>query len=146
MCSISSIGLQIYQVSFTFIKSTFFYNHLQHISKPHKMVAFTSLFSVISMALFATTAVASPTVMAARQPPPTSSVIDFTLYKTTQPGYEDQCWLGVDVVHVSPNDLIAANGADSTVCNTADFYVLRIDHLATGYNCQSTSSPPYFLT
>jgi hypothetical protein len=110
------------------------------------MVAFTQLFSAISMALLATTAVASSTVIAARQPPPTSSVIDFTLYKTTQPGYEDQCWFGVDIVHVSPNELIAANGADSTVCNTApDFYVLRIDHLATGYNCQSTSSYLYFL-
>jgi hypothetical protein len=109
------------------------------------MVAFTELVSAISMAIFATTAVASPTLMAVRQPPPTSSVIDFTLYKTTQPGYEDQCWNGVEIVHVSPNDLTAANGADSTVCNTADFYTLRIDHVATGYNCQSTSSQSDFL-
>jgi hypothetical protein len=116
-----------------------------YISEPHKMVAFSQLVSAISMALFATTAVASPTLMAARQPPPTSSVIDFTLYKTTQPGYEDQCWNGVDIVHVSPNDLFAKNGADITGCNTADFYVLHIDSQAPGYNCQSTSSHPYFL-
>lgn len=147
--SISSISLHIYQASFTFIKSTsslssqpFFYNHPQHISEPHKMVAFTPLVSAISMAFLATTVVASPTVMAARQPP-TSSVMDFTLYKTTQPGSEDQCWFGVDTVNVSPNELVTH---DSTVCNTApDFYVLQIDYLATGYNCQGKSTYLYFL-
>jgi hypothetical protein len=92
------------------------------------MVAFTAFASAISIALLATTANAVPTVLTARQPP-TTSAIDFTLYKTTQAGDENQCWFGVDIVHLAP--------ADIGTCYTAvsDFYVLNIDHLATGYNC-----------
>jgi hypothetical protein len=101
------------------------------------MVAFTALASALSMALLATAASAVPTVLTARQPLPTTSALDFTLYKTTQPGYENQCWTGVDIIHVAPTDIGS--------CNKADFYVLRIDHLATGYDCQSISPYLYFL-
>jgi hypothetical protein len=112
------------------------------------MVAFTAFVSAISMALLASTASAAPSVVAARQPP-TSSAIDFTLYKTTQPGLENMCYTPVDVVHVSPTELVD-NGGSSTACNTANFYVAQIDSVAWGWNCQRNSSPffsrKYLLT
>jgi hypothetical protein len=90
------------------------------------MVAFAVLATFISIALAATSARpnAGPTALTDRQTP---SAIDFTLYKTTQTGYEDQCWTPVEVVHVAP--------ADVGDCNTADFYTLQIDSLADGWNC-----------
>jgi hypothetical protein len=102
------------------------------------MVAFTALVSAISMALLATTASAVPTVLTSRQwPPPTSTVLDFTLYKTTQPGNEGQCWDGAIGAHVAPSDIGA--------CNKADFYTFQINTVHPGYDCQGTSPTPTFL-
>jgi hypothetical protein len=115
---------------------------LKILFKSDKMVAFTAFVSAISMALLASTASAAPSVVAARGGPPTSSVIDFTLYKTITPGQENMCYTQVDVVHVAPTDLVA-NGGSSTVCNTGDFYVAQIDTLAWGWNCQRNSSPSF---
>ena len=102
----------------------------------NKMKSFTGLVSVILVGLLANTANAAPTYPG----PPTSSVLDFTLYKTADPN-ENQCSTQVDVVHVSPNDLVFyGDGVASTVCNGADFYVGQIDTLAWGWNCQSDYS------
>jgi hypothetical protein len=106
------------------------------------MVSFTALASAISMALFATAASSAPTVIAERDPPPTSSVLDFTLYKTLQSGAENQCWWGApgdNQGHPPPSEFVAANGVSSSNCHQADFYTLRIYNLAQGYNCQGNS-------
>lgn len=98
----------------------------------NKMKSFTGLVSVI-LALLANAASAVPTYPG----PPTSSVLDFTLYKTSDPN-QNQCSTPVDVVHLSPNDLIFySDGVASTACNDADFYVGQIDTVAWGWNCQS---------
>jgi hypothetical protein len=99
------------------------------------MVSFTALASAISMALLATTASAAPTI-SERDPPPTWSVIDMSLYKTTQVGSENQCWWWVDQGHPSPSEFKAENGVLHSACHKSDFYNLKIDHIATGYNCQ----------
>jgi hypothetical protein len=119
--------LHVYKSSATLFKRLFQLN---------KMKSFTGLVSVIFVALLANTANAVPTYPG----PPTSSVLDFTLYKTAHPD-ENQCYTQVDVVHVSPNDLIFyGTGVASTACNTADFYVGQIDTVAWGWNCQSNYS------
>ncbi|PMD12937.1 hypothetical protein NA56DRAFT_756203 [Hyaloscypha hepaticicola] len=95
------------------------------------MKSFTGLVTVI-LALLANAGSAVPTYPG----PPTSSVLDFTLYKTADPN-QNQCSTPVDVVHVSPNDLIFyGDGVASTACNDADFYVGQIDTVAWGWNCQ----------
>ncbi|KAE9374110.1 hypothetical protein N431DRAFT_503052 [Stipitochalara longipes BDJ] len=101
------------------------------------MVSFTTLISAISMALLSTTVSAAPAITEERQsPPPTSSVLDFTLYKTTQPGDESKCWTSVGTYHVAPTDLLPFDGVTTnTVCNKADFYVVHIDATYQGYNC-----------
>ncbi|KAE9373874.1 hypothetical protein N431DRAFT_504392 [Stipitochalara longipes BDJ] len=96
------------------------------------MKSFTGLVSAILVALLANTANAAPTYPG----PPTSSVLDFTLYKTAHPD-ENQCYTSVDTVSVSPNDLVYyGTGVASTVCNSASFYVGQIDTVAWGWNCQ----------
>jgi hypothetical protein len=103
------------------------------------MVSFAALVSAISMALLATTISAAPAITEERDwPPPTSSVLDFTLYKETSPGNEGKCWNNVPGgdLHVAPADLVSFNGtAKSTACNKADFYVAHIDTTHPGYNC-----------
>ena len=104
------------------------------------MVSFTALVSAVSMALFATTINAAPAIKVERDwPPPTSSVLDFTLYKETSPGNEGECWNNIPGgdIHVAPGDLISTAGDPykSTVCNKADFYVAHIDSTHPGYNC-----------
>jgi hypothetical protein len=104
-------------------------------SQLNKMKSFTGLVSVI-VALLANASSAIPTYPG----PPTSSVLDFTLYKTADPN-QNQCFTPVDVVHVSPNDLIFyGNGVASTACNDADFYVGQINTVAWGWSCQSDYS------
>jgi len=106
------------------------------------MVSFTALASAISMALLSTTVSAAPAVIGKRQsPPPTSSVLDFTLYKTTQPGDEGQCWTSVGTFHIAPTDLLPFDGVTTnTACNQADFYVVHIDSTHQGYNCDGMYS------
>ncbi|KAH8792354.1 hypothetical protein F5882DRAFT_516718 [Hyaloscypha sp. PMI_1271] len=91
------------------------------------MVSFTTLASAISMALFAS---AAPTVMEARgSPPPTDTVLAFTLFKSTDAGQEHQCWKNVGDGHVPP--------AEMNMCHKSPtFYTAKIDHQAEGYNCK----------
>ena len=97
------------------------------------MVSFTALASVIFATLLSTTVSSAPAIVETRQ---TSSVLDFTLYKTTQPGDESQCWTPVDSFHVAPTDLQYFDGSTTdTVCNQADFYVVHIDATHQGYDC-----------
>ncbi|KAE9379846.1 hypothetical protein N431DRAFT_476922 [Stipitochalara longipes BDJ] len=103
------------------------------------MVSLAAFASAISMALLASTASAAPGIVAERQPPPTSSVLDFTLYKTLQAGSENQCWWGApgnNQGHPPPSEFVARNGASWSSCHQADFYTLRIYNQAPGYNCQ----------
>lgn len=103
------------------------------------MIYFTALVSTIAMALLATVSTAAPAIVAERQPPPTSSVLEFTLYKTLQPGDENQCWWGApgnNFGSVPPSELTPYNGSFWSDCHTADFYTLRIYTVATGYTCQ----------
>jgi hypothetical protein len=107
------------------------------------MVSLTALASVISVALLAATANAAPTEIAARDPPPTSSVLQFTLYKTLQLGSENQCWWGApgnNFGSVPPSELVAG----TSNCHQGDFYTLRIYNEAQGYNCQGISFFPHF--
>lgn len=96
-------------------------------------------FSLLPIFLSLTSTLALRTPLTARQPPPTSSALDFTLYKTQQAGSENQCWTGVEIDHVAP--------ADIGKCNVAyeGFYTLRIDHLAVGYDCTGTLPVAYSL-
>lgn len=114
------------------------------------MIYLTGLVSTIAMALLATVSTAAPTILAERQtpfppPPPTSSVLEFTLYKTLQTGDENQCWWGApgnNFGSVPPSELTTTNAALLSDCHTADFYTLRIYTVATGYTCQG-SLPRY---
>ena len=103
------------------------------------MVSFAALISAISMALLATTISAAPAITEERDwPPPTSSVLDFTLYKETSPGNEGKCWGNVPGgdLHIAPTDLVSFDGTTkSTACNKADFYVAHINTSHPGYNC-----------
>lgn len=106
------------------------------------MVSFTALTTAISVALLATTTNAAPAVVAERDPPPTSSVLQFTLYKTLQSGSENQCWWGApgnNFGSVAPSELVAANGASTSNCHQGDYYTLRIWNEAQGYNCAGIS-------
>jgi hypothetical protein len=106
------------------------------------MVSFTEIATTISVALLATTANAAPAVVAERDPPPTSSVLQFTLYKTLQTGSENQCWWGApgnNFGSVPPSELVAANGASTSNCHQGDYYTLRIWNEAQGYNCAGIS-------
>lgn len=97
------------------------------------MKSFTGLVSGILVALLGYTANAAPNYPG----PPTSSVLDFTLYKTAAPN-QNQCYTPVDVVHVSQDDFVFfGDGMGSTVCNTGDFYVVHIDNVAWDWTCQS---------
>ncbi|KAH8760317.1 hypothetical protein BGZ57DRAFT_1008122 [Hyaloscypha finlandica] len=91
------------------------------------MVSFTTLASAISMALFAG---AAPTVMEARGcPAPTSTVLTFTLFKSTNAGQEHQCWNNVANGYVPP--------AKMNICHKSPtFYTAKIDYQASGYNCK----------
>jgi len=104
------------------------------------MVSFTALVSAISMALLTSTANAAPCAPDYTAPPPTDSVLDFTLYKTN--GNELQCWThapGNSVVHVAPKE--------TGKCITADFYALNIDSNHNGvYGCKSMLFDFFILT
>ncbi|PMD36416.1 hypothetical protein L207DRAFT_107053 [Hyaloscypha variabilis F] len=92
----------------------------------------TELVSVILVALLANTANAAPNYPG----PSTSSVVDFTLYKTPAPN-QNQCYDSVDFVNVASSDLVyTGDGAGSTVCNPGDFYVAQIDSVAWDWTCQ----------
>jgi len=109
------------------------------------MVSFTYFATVISMALLAATSNASPAIVAERQPPPTASVLDFTLYKTQQAGEENQCWWGApgnNQGHPPPSELVSCSAGLCSACHQADFYTLEIYNEAQGYNCQGL--PPEF--
>jgi len=87
------------------------------------MVSFTTLASVISMALFAS---AAPTDIEARTP---WSALDFALFKDTEPGRENQCGWNVADLHLPPSD--------SGNCHKAPtFYNARIFAQAPGYTCK----------
>jgi hypothetical protein len=96
------------------------------------MVSFTTLACAISMALFAS---AAPTVMEARgTPPPTSSVLDFTLFKSTDAGQENQCRDNVADAHVPP--------AEMGVCHKSPtFYTAKIYSQGWGYTCKRLFFP-----
>ena len=96
------------------------------------MVSFTTLASAISMALFAS---AAPTVMEARDsPPPTSTVLTFTLFKSTDAGQEHQCWNNVANGYVPP--------AEIGICHKSPtFYTAKIDFESLGYNCKRMFFP-----
>ncbi|KAH8770456.1 hypothetical protein F5882DRAFT_411450 [Hyaloscypha sp. PMI_1271] len=104
------------------------------------MVSFTALASTVSMALLATTASAAPAIGErdpVPQPPQTWSVIDLSLFKTLQSGSENQCWWWVDQGHPSPSEFVPNSPSGThSACHKSDFYNLKIDHIATGYNCQ----------
>jgi hypothetical protein len=113
------------------------------------MVSFTALASTVSMALLATTASAAPANGErdpVPQPPQTWSVIDLSLFKTLQSGSENQCWWWVDQGHPSPSEFVPnpPSGTHSA-CHKSDFYNLKIDHIATGYNCQGISTQAQVL-
>ncbi|PVH82372.1 hypothetical protein DL98DRAFT_586712 [Cadophora sp. DSE1049] len=102
------------------------------------MVSFTALTTAISMAILATTASAAPAEITARQPPPTWSFLDLSLYKTNQVGAEKQYWGWAGQGHLSPSDLVKDTNSSeyySSSYNGVDFYNLKIDYVATGYNC-----------
>jgi hypothetical protein len=114
-----------------------FYQFFNTISfNSNEMDSFTTLASVISMALFAS---AAPAVMEARgPPPPTSSALDFTLFKADA-GQEYQCYNNVADLHVPPADL--GN------CHTAPtFYNARIWDQAWGYTCKRMLFPLKILS
>jgi hypothetical protein len=98
----------------------------------NEMVSFTTLASAISMALFAS---AAPTVMEARgSPPPTWSALDFTLFKSTDAGQEQQCWDNVADVHVPPADI-------GNCHKSSTFYTGKIYAQAWGYTCKRVFFP-----
>jgi len=90
------------------------------------MVSFTAITSAISVILFAATTGALPA-----NPPPTSTVLDFTLYTGNQAGHEYECWDGGKDFHVPPSNI------NTGACNQAStFYTAKIDSQASGYNCR----------
>jgi len=115
--------LHVYRKSSTLFKILFRLNKMKYV---------TELVSVILVALLANTANAAPNYPG----PSTSSVVDFTLYKTPAPN-QNQCYDSVDFVNVASSDLVyTGDGAGSTVCNPGDFYVAQIDSVAWDWTCQ----------
>ncbi|KAH8771473.1 hypothetical protein BGZ57DRAFT_954337 [Hyaloscypha finlandica] len=100
------------------------------------MVSFTALATAISVALLATTTNAAPAVVAERD---TSSVLQFTLYKTLQSGSENECWWGApgnNFGSVPPSELVPASPPSTSNCHQGDFYTLRIYNEDPAYKCE----------
>ena len=103
------------------------------------MVSFTALATAISVALLATTTNAAPAVVAERD---TSSVLQFTLYKTLQSGSENECWWGApgnNFGSVPPSELVPASPPSTSNCHQGDFYTLRIYNEDPAYKCEGIS-------
>jgi len=114
------------------------------------MVSFTSITAFISMALLASTTAAAPALVAERDPPQAWPVLSFTLFKTLQPGDENQCWWGApgnNQGQPPSSEFVATpTGGFLSACHPADFYTLAIYYEAAGWNnCQGISLQPFML-